>query len=250
MLPTQLVPAALTESAHPSTGKRYQFFSTQEIVNRLEDRGFTVAHSSQSGVRKDTYHGYQRHQVFLDFPKEDGLALPSQRIQLRLVNSHCGTAALRLYLAVFVQVCSNGLIAPRDHHDLFKLRHVRNRFDSEFVHDKALLEAAKTLDQIDHMENRELTLDEQMRFAHYAIGLRWPDDSQPDFDPRALLVARFPSQDQPDLWSTLNRVQDNILNGFTYYSPRHKKDRRVRRLTSIPRDLNINQRLWQFAGGL
>ena len=250
MQSTQLVPAALTESPHPSTGRRYQFFSTQEIVNRLEDRGFTVAHSSQSLVRKETYLGYQRHQVFLDFPKEDGLAIPTQRIQLRLVNSHCGTAALRLYLAVFVQVCSNGLIAPRDHHDLFKLRHVRNRFDSEFVHDKALLEAAKTLNQIGHMENRELTLDEQMKFAHYAIGLRWPDNTQPPFDPKLMLTARFASQNQPDLWSVLNRVQDNVLNGFTYFNHELRKERRVRKLTSIPRDLNINQRLWTFAAAL
>ena len=247
---TELVPAALAESAHPSMSRRYHFFSTREIVERLEDRGFTVAQSSQSGVRKEAHRGFQRHQVFLDFPKADGLDLVSQKLQLRVVNSHCGTNALRIYLAVWVLVCSNGLVAPRDHHDLFKLRHVRNRFDSEFVHDKALTAAFKTVGQITHMQNRELTLDEQIKFADYAIGLRWPDDSKPDFDPRALLVARFSSQDQPDLWSTLNRVQHNILNGFTYYSPRHKKDRRVRRLTSIPRDLNINQRLWQFAGSL
>ena len=188
---TNLVPAALAESAHPSVSKRYQFFSTREIVERLQDRGFTVAQSSQSAVRKDAHRGFQRHQVFLDFPTADGLHSISQKLQLRLVNSHCGTAALRLYLAVFVQVCSNGLVAPRDHHDLFKLRHVRNRFDSEFVHDKALLEAAKTLDQIAHMERRELTLDEQMKFAHYAIGLRWPDNTQPPFDTRLMLTARL-----------------------------------------------------------
>ena len=247
---TRLVEAALAESAAPTVSKRYRFFSTREIVERLEDRGFTVAESSQAGVRNPAKRGYQRHQVFLDFPPADGLTSPAQKMQLRIVNSHCGTGALRIYLAVYVLVCSNGLVAPRDHHDLLKMRHVRNHFDPEFVHDKAAAFALATRTQIAHMERRELTMDEQLRFAHYAIGLRWPDDSNPDFDPRALLSARYPSQNQPDLWSTLNRVQDNVLNGFTYYSHARQKDRRIRPIKSIPRDLNINQRLWQFATAL
>lgn len=245
-----LVPSALAESAHPSRTKRYQFLSTRDIVMRLQDRGFTVAHSSESGVRNETFRGFQRHQVFLDFPQGDGLHFPDQKMQLRLVNSHCGTGALRLYLAVYVLVCSNGLIAPREHHDLFKMRHVRNRFDPEFVHDKALAYAVTTTDQIARMERRELTLPEQEQFAHYAIGLRWPDNSQPPFDPRLMLHARLQQQDAPTLWNVLNRVQDNVMNGFTYFHPELKKDRVVRPLKSIPRDLNINQHLWEYAAAL
>lgn len=111
------------------------------MVLRLQGRGFTVAHSSESGVRHHDFQGFQRHQVFLDFPKGDGLHFPTQTMPLRLVNSHCGTAPLRLFLAVYVLVCSNGLVAPRDHHDLFKMRHIRNRFDPEFIHEKALAHA-------------------------------------------------------------------------------------------------------------
>ena len=242
-----LVPSALAEAAHSSRTKRYQFFSTRDIVMRLQDRGFTVAHSSQSGVRNPAYNGFQRHQVFLDFPKGDGLHSPTQKMQLRLVNSHCGTAPLRLLLAVYVMVCSNGLIAPRDHHDLLRFRHVRNRFDPEFVHDKALDYAVQTTHHISQMERRELSPEEQLQFAHYAIGLRWPDSSHPPFDPRKMLHARFEQQNHPDLWSVLNRIQDNVLNGFTYFNAEIKKDRTVRPLTSIPRDLNINQRLWDYA---
>ena len=245
-----LVPSALAEAAHPSRTKRYQFLSTREIVMRLQDRGFTVAHSSESGVRNEDLRGFQRHQVFLDFPQGDGLDFPTQKMQLRLVNSHCGTGALRLYLAIYVLVCSNGLIAPRDHHDLFKMRHVRNRFDPEFVHDKALAYALATTTQIAHMERRELTLQEQEQFAHYAIGLRWPDGVRPPFDPRLILQARFQQQATPSLWNVLNRVQDNVLNGFTYFHPELKRDRLVRKLTSIPRDVNINQRLWAYAGAV
>lgn len=245
-----LVPSALAESAHPSRTKRYQFFSTREMVRRLQDRGFTVAHSSESGVRNLDFRGFQRHQVFLDFPQGDGLHFPTQKMQLRLVNSHCGTAPLRLFLAVYVLVCSNGLVAPRDHHDLFKLRHVRSRFDPEFIHDKALAHAFHTTEQIARMERRELTPEEQHRFAEYALGLRWPDKTAFPFDPRLVLTARYPSQNQPDLWSVLNRIQDNVLRGFTYLHPELHKERRVRPLTSIPRDLNINQDLWQYAAAL
>ena len=242
-----LVPSALAQSAHHSRTKRYKFFSTHEIVMRLQDRGFTVARSSESGVRNPDYNGFQRHQVFLDFPQDDGLHTSTQKMQLRLVNSHCGTAPLRLLLAVYVMVCSNGLIAPRDHHDLLNYRHVRHGFDPEFVHDKAIAYALATKTQIAHMEQRELHPEEQLKFAHYAIGLRWPDGNHPPFDPRKMLHARFDQQNHPDLWSVLNRVQDNVLNGFTYFNPELKKDRLVRPLTSIPRDLNINQRLWDYA---
>jgi hypothetical protein len=50
-----------------------------------------------------------------------------------------------------------------------------------------------------------------------------------------------------DLWSVLNKVQENLLQGGLRRIATSGRRTRTRRITSIREDVRINSRLWDLA---
>jgi TolA-binding protein len=67
--------------------------------------------------------------------------------------------------------------------------------------------------QIEGMERRQLSKDEQLRFAEAALALRFRDPTQGAMQPPQLVTCRRAEDVADDLWSTLNKVQENLLRG-------------------------------------
>jgi hypothetical protein len=89
--------------------------------------------------------------------------------------------------------------------------------------------------------------DEQIDFASHALAIRFEGIAQSGMEPSALLASRRVEDMSGDLWSVLNRVQENLLRGGL--SPRTASGRltRTRRISSIRDDVRINSRLWDLA---
>jgi hypothetical protein len=65
--------------------------------------------------------------------------------------------------------------------------------------------------------------------------------------PSQLLTGRREEDAGDDLWSTLNRVQENLLRGGLSRRAASGRLTRTRHITSIREDVRINGRLWDLA---
>ena len=89
--------------------------------------------------------------------------------------------------------------------------------------------------------------DEQLEFASQALAIRYEDISQSGMQPSTLLAHRRIEDAGDDLWSVLNRVQENLLRGGITRRSASGRLTRTRRISSIREDVRINGRLWDLA---
>jgi hypothetical protein len=68
-------------------------------------------------------------------------------------------------------------------------------------------------EQVERMEHRLLQSDGQIALARRALALRFPSVAESGMRPSQLLSVRRASDGAEDLWSTLNKVQENLIRG-------------------------------------
>ena len=247
-----IVPAALALEPATTVSGKYKFYSTRDVVEQFMEQGFILTGSSQSNVRKKEYQGFQRHQVVLDFPIDHGGGghkVGDYKFQARIVNSHCGSAALTVHLGVHVLICSNGMVASESA-QAFRLVHRSDKRDVMVVMEELLKQSERSTLLIGKMCATKITYEDQLRMAEYAIGLRWPTFGPgwtKAFNHVNLMINRRPEQAEGNVWNTLNTIQERTIRGFKYYDEGKQKMRKVRPIKSITRDVSINRKLWEHA---
>ena len=90
----------------------------------------------------------------------------------------------------------------------------------------------------------------QHDFADRALALRFEDAALAGMQPSALLAVRRVDDAGADLWSVLNRVQENLMRGGLSRRSASGRLTRTRRISSIREDVRINSGLWDLASGL
>src|SRR5690606_10473011 len=101
--------------------------------------------------------------------------------------------------------------------------------------------------QVEQMEARQLVQGEQIAFAERALQLRYPDSNETGLQPSQLLTVRRTEDLGDDLWSTLNRVQENLIGGGLARRSATGRLTRTRRITAIREDVRLNSGLWDLA---
>jgi hypothetical protein len=90
------------------------------------------------------------------------------------------------------------------------------------------------------MSSRRLDSAEIISFTNQALSIRFKDNVTDDMS--VARVPRRPSDEDNTLWNLFNRVQENVIRGFTDLS-----GRRHRAITSPARDVEINEKMWKLA---
>jgi hypothetical protein len=110
------------------------------------------------------------------------------------------------------------------------------------------------LEQVDTMKRIQLDPRERVVFAAAATQLRYPDDdngnSTAPFKPEVLLNVRRDDDKAPDLWTTLNVVQENFMVGGVAGKGTTGKRMHTRAIKSVNEDLRLNKALWMLAEGM
>jgi len=101
--------------------------------------------------------------------------------------------------------------------------------------------------QVERMEQRRLFKDEQIQFAERALTTRFPEPDKAGMAASQLLNCRRREDAGNDLYSILNRVQENLLRGGLTRRSTNGRLVRTRRITSIKEDVRINSALWDVA---
>jgi hypothetical protein len=151
-------------------------------------------------------------------------------------------------MALYRAVCSNGLIVSRAAFPAICVAHRGNVVDEVVT---GALQISERFDrlaaQVERMEGRRMLEDEQLQFAGRALALKYPDVAQSGMAPSHLLMVRRPQDVADDLYTILNRCQENLLRGGLSRRSQSGRLTRTRRVTSLRRDIALNSQLWDLA---
>jgi hypothetical protein len=239
-------PAVFAASAHERTSSKYTFIPTERVLNGLISAGFVPVEARQArSVRASTIHA--RHILRLR-RRFETVSLRDSVPEVVFLNSHDGTSAYQLRMGLFRVVCTNGLIVSRGAFPAFCVPHRGDVVDAVVTGALEMSERFESLaTQVERMESRPMFKDEQVEFAERALALRYPVIAESGMQPSQLLTCRRVEDGSDDLWSVLNRVQENLLGGGLSRRSVRGRLTRTRRITSIREDVRLNGRLWDLA---
>jgi hypothetical protein len=95
----------------------------------------------------------------------------------------------------------------------------------------------------------QLTAGEQTAYANAALAVRF-DDKEPGEAPitaaQVLTPKRFDDRDN-SLWTTFNRVQENLVDGGLRARPTNGRRATTRAVVGIDSNVKLNKALWTLA---
>jgi hypothetical protein len=151
-------------------------------------------------------------------------------------------------VGIFRVVCTNGLIVSVGAFPSVRVAHRGDIVEEVVTSALGISERFGVLaGQVERMERRLMPKDEQIAFAEQALAVRFPEPLQSGIEPVQLLTCRRVDDLGNDLWSVLNKCQENLLRGGLSRLVTSGRRSRTRRITSIREDVRINGRLWDLA---
>lgn len=239
-----LVPAIGATSPAAKTSTSYQFISTREILERVQQDGWLITNATSQGR-----NAHAQHRVTLvhedniqDLEKKEGYP------RIELFNSHNLTKRLMFAVGYFRLVCSNGLIVASGPSETIRTKH---RFSGDRLTEimNQVTHISKRFpaigSKIEQFKTRQLDQEEQMSFAKFAIKGRynyWPSlpkrFSNLDETSEKLLQPRRKEDSGNSAWEIYNRLQENIITGIQGFT---------RPIKSYADNIRVNQLLWKGA---
>lgn len=242
-------PSIFAEGPMTGLSPRYTFVPTARILSGLREARWVPVHAEEQRSRKETRRGFQKHLLRLRL--EDQMAtLDEWNVELVLVNSHDAGCAYQIHGGIFRKICSNGLVVSCESFNAIRFRHAG--LDPEEVVTASLRLRdfiPRVGAMVERFRKRGLLTRESLTFARKALELRYGEADSAPVDPETLLKARRQEDEGTDLWSTLNRVQENLLRGGVSDSRRDRRGtlRTVRALRGIDSKVVLNKQLWALA---
>jgi hypothetical protein len=241
----QYAPAVFAEA--PEKGRvsdRYSFLPTTDILEILQDEGWTPWKASQVKARKWS-SGHAKHLIRL---RHNDLDMESFGVgdsfpEMLLMNAHNGLGSYDLMAGIYRMVCSNGMVISEADFGKIHIRHIG--FESQQVISASrelVMNATKIADKVNTWKEIELTPRSRLDFFTDAAKIRFetPDEGIV----QDMSSVRREADRGNDLWKTFNVAQENLLRGgFVNGSTR----RNVRPITSIQKDVKFNSQLWDLA---
>jgi hypothetical protein len=236
------VPSIATERPMESLSTKYSFVPTLNAVNFLRDANWVPVAAEAVRCRVASNLAYAKHMIRFTQP---GLEIPGHRFDLILINSHDGGSAFQLLAGIYRQVCSNGLMVSSDM-AAFSHRHINFNPDKFIESAGEIAALAPTLaGRIEDWSAIEMDRNEQGIFAKAALQIGWDGDKpSPITADSVLRPRRWDDASKNDLWTTMNRVQENLLKGGVRGRNEQNKRTTTREVKSIDRKKGLNQALW------
>jgi len=241
----RVAPSIFAMEKHVSRSDRYTYIPTIEILRGLRKEGFSPFMVCQSRARDASKREHTKHMVRLRHASQiDG----SEANEIVLLNSHDGTSAYQMLAGVFRFVCSNGMVCGEVLSDI-RVRHSGNIVDNVIEGACRVLADFELIDaQTDGMKSLTLNDGEQTAFARAALALRYDTSQAPaPITERQLLQMKRLDDSGGDLWTTFNRVQENMLGGGLRARTATGRATVTRQVTAIDQTVKLNRGLWVLA---
>jgi hypothetical protein len=252
-----LAPVAFaTEPTSNKVSDKYLHVNTETIIDDLAKLGWFPVTASQRKARKsDRTTIFSKHMVSFQNPdlmikgKNGDDAFP----RIILTNSHDGFNSFQFRVGIYRLVCSNGLVVADEEFSAFRIRHKGYTFEElRGVVSQAVADLPNKVEVLNKMQMRELTPVEQRQLAIDAMQLRtnridavWDEETIQD-----VLTPTREEDKGNDLWKVFNVIQEKITQGEYSAALNGAKVRKVRKIKSFEKDLEVNQKLFKLATAL
>jgi hypothetical protein len=258
----KICPVAFKDApTNPDVTDRYLFVNTETIIDDLDKLGWMpVTAAMRKNRGKDTI--FSKHMVSFQNPnikitsKDGDDAFP----RIIMTNSHDGLQAFKFSVGIFRLVCSNGLVVADEKFSEFKIRHKGYTFaELRDVVAQAVKDLPNKVEVLNKMRNKILTQDEKQKLALDALliraGISPGSDKAKEFkyDQETIQDILEPKRKQDtgdDLWKTFNVIQEKITQGEFHAALVGAKVRKVRKIKSFEKDLQVNKELFKLATAL
>lgn len=243
----RFAPSIFAPSAHEARSARYTYIPTIDVLRGLQREGFQPFAVAQTRTRDEGRREFCKHMIRL---RHAGSIAAAEANEIILLNSHDGTSSYQMLAGMFRFVCTNGMVCG-DTVDDIRIRHSGNVIDD-------VIEGAYTvLSEFELVENEReemkalpMSAGEQRVFAEAAMELRWDEEHPAPIASRQLLQSRRFEDRPDDLWTTFNRVQENLTRGGLPGTATSGRRTRTRAVQGIDQDVRLNRALWKLADGM
>jgi len=248
---TKYAPAVFGQTPKQGLSEKYALISTRHVLERLASAGWRVVEAHQTRAKSDVGALVCRHMVKLRHPDMERMDAKGDVIpEFSLLNSHDGSSAYQLHMSIFRKVCANGLIVADSVSHHLSVRHsgkaAEQVVDASF---RIIDEAGRVLDNVRSFQSRLLTPAERQDFAARALNLRWPFEKgvKPPVTAAQLLEPRRYGDNEADLWTTFNVVQENIIRGGVPGKTQTGRRYTTRAVGGVNANVRLNKTLWELA---
>jgi hypothetical protein len=258
----EICPVAFKEEpTNPDVTDKYLFVNTETIIDDLSKLGWEPVTAAMRKSRgKDTI--FSKHMVSFQNPDIKITSADGDDSYPRIImtNSHDGLQAFKFSVGIFRLVCSNGLVIADEKFSEFKIKHKGYTFaELRQVISEAVKDLPNKVEVLNSMRNRELTKEEQEKLALDAMlvraGITPGSEKAKEFayDEETIQDILEPKRDEDrgnDLWKTFNVIQEKITQGDFHAALKGAKVRKVRKIKSFEKDLDVNKKLFKLATDL
>jgi hypothetical protein len=240
-----VAPSIFAEAAHESRSARYTYIPTIDVLNGLRKEGFQPFMVCQTRVRNEAKREHTKHMIRLRHAEQ---ITGREANEIILLNSHDGTSSYQMLAGMFRFVCSNGMVCGETTSD------IRVRHNGDVV-GEVIEGAFKVLDsfeeataQRESMQMLTVNQGEQAAFARAALALKYDDQegAAPVTEAQILAPRRFDDR-RDDLWTTFNRVQENMMKGGLHGRNSAGRRTTTRPVNGIDQSVKLNRALWVLA---
>lgn len=258
-------PAAFkTTPTNPGVSERYVHANTATVIEDLAKLGWYPVQAKQcrpkkgsKGIRSFHMIALQNPDVKICKPVTDITGETTEIVdsypRIILTNSHDGFNSFKFMVGLFRLVCSNGLILCSDEMVNMSIRHINYSFEAlRTVVSSAIEQIPYIVNTMNTMKNTKLSEAEKKELATAVVKIRKDveDDEKFSIDEATVMDILEPVRDEDnsdDLWTVFNVCQEKMIKGGFQSTGKNDKARKQRKITSIKKDIDYNQRLWEIA---
>ncbi|MEE3664487.1 DUF932 domain-containing protein [Brenneria sp. g21c3] len=237
------VPSVFSEDKHGSRSERYTYIPTITLLNNLQHEGFQPFFACQTRVRDPKKRGHTKHMLRL---RREGQITGQQVPEIILLNSHDGSSSYQMLPGLFRSVCQNGLICGESFGEV----RVPHKGDVAGRVIEGAYEVLDTFERIDEkrdaMQSLILPPPAQQALAKTALTYRFGEKHHPVTEAQILAPRRW-QDEHNDLWTTYQRIQENLIKGGLTGRTTQGKRAITRAVKGIDGDIKLNRALWVLA---
>jgi hypothetical protein len=237
----RVAPSIFAVEKHASRSERYTYIPTGDVLTALRKQGFSPFMVCQAKARDDSKREHTKHMVRLRHASQIN---SKEANEIILLNSHDGTSSYQMMSGMFRFVCANGLVCGDTLSDI-RIRHKGDIIDNVIEGAFRVLDDFEVIGQMDSMKALTLNTGEQQAFAHAALSLKYDTELAPaPVTETQILTPKRLEDRSNDLWTTFNRVQENLIDGGLRGRTPTGQVRQTRPVTGIDQSVKLNRALW------
>lgn len=245
---------------NPRVSDRYVYANTETVINDLAKLGWLPVEAKQcrgkknsSGIRSFHMIAFQNPNVKIVKKNEDGTEDVDTFPRIILTNSHDGFNSFKFMVGLFRLVCSNGLVVATDEMVNMSIRHINYDFEAlRAVVATAIKEVPNIVNTMNTMKNVTVTEEQKKEIATEVVRIRKNVEEDEKFfiddeTIREILLPKREEDESDDLWTVFNVCQEKLIKGGFSALGNNNRVRKQRSITSVKKDLDYNQQLWNVA---